>query len=286
MPIQPLHAERDIFVRADGSHYNYRGHIHFLDFKKSLDGESLTDLIMPWKNLGSQGLTTLMMWHYGPEKFYPSAYGDRFFAHIKPVARALRDLDMYWRPIVFADAQVIMPDVNQQRIFLARCAEQFNDEWNVLPSLTNEFQKNGINPSDFLRPNTNNLWSHGSAISDANAARPAWDYVEFHPRRDWPKVIFGNEDGWYVKEGFNAENGHYYDRSVPGIIGEPIGFASFDQPGRRSSDPNLAMVIGGTSIYYMRGADFMSEEALSSVAPSPRTAECARRFYRAIEQND
>lgn len=284
--IQPLTAKRDQFLLPDGKNYNYRGHIHFLDFKKSLDGFPLDELINPWKALGSRGVTTLMMWHYGPEKFYPDDYGNRFFAHIKPFARALKDLDMYWRPIVFGDVQVIKPTAGEQQIFLARCAAEFNNEWNVLPSLTNEFQKNGINPADFNRPSTNNLWSHGSAISDANAARPAWDYVEWHGRRDWPKVLFANEDGWFVKEGFNAETGHYYDRSVPGIVGEPIGFWDRDIPGRRSSDPNLAMVMGGTSIYYMRGSDFMAEESLASVNPSPRTAECARRFYQAIEQQD
>lgn len=284
--IQPLTAKRDQFLKPDGSNYNYRGHIHFLDFKKSLDGVSLNDLINPWKSLGSQGVVTLMMWHFGPEKFYPKDYGARFFAHIKPFAKALRDLDMYWRPIVFADANVIIPNVNDQHSFLNQCAAEFNDEWNVLPSLTNEFQKNGINPSNFTRPNTNNLWSHGSSLGDTDAARPAWDYVEWHGRRDWPKVLFSNDDGWYVKEGLNGDTGHYYDRTVPGIVGEDIGFWDRDVPGRRSSDPNLAMVLGGTSIYYMRGGDFMSEEALASVNPSPRTAECCRRWMKAIEQND
>lgn len=284
--IYPLHASRDQFLRPDGSNYNWRGHIHFLDFKKSLDGVSLNELIDPWKALGSESVTTLMMWHYGPEKFYPSDYGPRLFAHIKPFARALKDLQMYWRPIVFADANVIMPDVNQQHDFLNKCAVEFNNEWNVLPSLCNEFQKNGIDPGNFSRPVTNNMWSHGSAVGDTNAARPAWDYVEWHGRRDWPKVIFSNEDGWYVKEGLDGSNGHYYDRSVPGIVGEDIGFWDRDIPGRRSSDPNLAMVLGGTSIYYMRGGDFMSEEALSSSSPSPRTAECASRWFKAIAQND
>ncbi len=286
MSIQPLTTSRDQFLLPDGRNYNWRGHIHFLDYKKSLDGFSLDELINPWKALGSQSVTTLMMWEYGPEKFYPETYGFRYFAHIKPFAQALRALDMYWRPIVFADAQVRIPNVSDQRNFLARCAAEFNNEWNVLPSLTNEYQKNGIDPANFTRPNTTNLWSHGSALADSNAARPAWDYVEWHGRRDWPKVIFSNEDGWYVKEGFDGASGKYYDKSVPGIVGEDIGFWDRDIPGRRSSDPNLAMVLGGTSIYYMRGGDFMSEEGLSSSAPSNRTAECAIRWFNAIAQQD
>lgn len=286
MIIQPLTTKRDQFLLLDGRNYNWRGHIHFLDFVLSLEGKSLNELIEPWRALGSNSVTTLLMWEYGPKKWKPSDYGDRFFAHMKPFASALRELNMYWRPIIFADAQVIMPGFAEQDNFLQRCAEQFNNEWNILPSLTNEYQKNGIQPSYFNRPNTSNLWSRGSSVSDTNAARPAWDYVEWHSRRDYPKYLFGNDDGWYVKEGLDAENMHYYDSPKPGIVGESMGFWDRDVPGRRSSDPNLAMVIGGTSIYYMRGADFMSEEALSSSNPSPRTAECASRFFRAISQND
>lgn len=285
MNIGPLTVQRDQFL-LNGKNYNWRGHIHFLDFKKSLDGVSLNELIEPWKVLGSQSVTTLMMWEYGPEKFYPKDYGWRYFAHIKAFAQALRDLNMYWRPICFADAQIIIPDLRDQQNFLNQLATEFNNEWNVLPELVNEFQKNGIDPSNFARPATNNLWSHGSALPDSDSARPAWDYITFHPRRDYPKVIFGNEDGWYVKEGMNGTDNHYYDRSVPGICGESMGFHEFEVPGRRSADPNLAMVQGGTSIYYMRGGDIMTEVALASIAPGPITAECARRFFRAISQND
>src|SRR6185503_4603841 len=92
-------------------------------------------------------------------------YGERFFQHIKPFARALRDLNCYWMPIVFADAQVIMPAVSTQVYFLARCANEFAGEDNVLPSLGNELSKNGINPANFSRPE-GNYWSRGSEVSD------------------------------------------------------------------------------------------------------------------------
>jgi hypothetical protein len=281
MGIEPLHTQRDTFVTASGNYYNWQGNIDFMAFKRSLDGVDM-GFITQRQQAGSQSLTTLMMAHY-IEDFIPSTYGARFFAHIKPFAQFLRSLNLYWRPIVFADAQVVMPDKGQQQTFLAQCAAEFNGEWNVLPSLCNEYQKNGCDPFMFQRPATDNLWSRGSSTSDTEPARPGWDYKEWHSRRDWPKVLFGNDDAWYVKEGIDS-NFSVLDRAMPCIIGEPIGFWDHDVPARRSQDPNLAAVVGGTSVYFARGADFMSEGGLRCDRWDPRTEECARRFYAAINQ--
>lgn len=286
MSIQKLTTYADLFVNEDGSYYNWRGHIDFMMFFRSLDGQPLEPLMKERYDLGSRGLVTLFMAKFIEDKD-PLTYGSRFFHHIKPFAQALRNnCDMYWRPIVFADMQVFGWNLQQQRDFLNRCAEEFNDEWNVLPSLVNEWSKNGIYPDDFSRPNTNNIWSRGSSVGDAGAPYPGWGYKEWHGRRDWPKVLWSNDDAWYVKEGlrYNEDNGHLeqYDRPMPTIVGEPIGFWDRDIPNRRSSDPNLAAVMGGTSVYSARGADFMSQEGLRCESFTPRTAECARRFFNAI----
>jgi len=279
--IEPLHTQRDTFVTASGKYYNWKGHIDFMLYKRSLDGFVMEPLLDQRKAAGSNSVTTLMMAHY-IEDFVPSAYGSRYLDHIKPFAAALKAKDFYWRPIIFADAQVVMPNGDVQKTFLSQLADQFNGEWNILPSLANEFQKNGCDPSIFTKPATSNLWSRGSSTGDAEPYRPGWDYKEWHPRRDWPKVLFGNDDAWYVKEGQDS-SGNSLDYPKPTIVGEPIGFWDHDVPGRRSSDPNLAAVIGGTSVYFARGADFMSEEGLRCQPWTPRTFECAQRFFNAID---
>lgn len=279
--MNPLIIEKDRFLRTDGTQFDWFGHIDFMLFFRSLNGLSLEEHLAKRTITKEQVVSTLMMAHY-IEHQDPRAYGDRFFAHIKPVARALAALGYYWKPIVFADAQVLMSDKNEQRTFLGRCAQEFSGEPNVIPCLGNELSKNGINPFDFVKP-SGNLWSRGSETGDSEPPRPGWDWKDWHPRRDWPKVLFGNDDAWYVKEGVNS-GGQTLDVSMPVIISEPIGFWDRDIPNRRSSDPNLARVIGGTARYFARGVDFMSEEGLRCDDWSDRTKECAVAMCNAMKQ--
>lgn len=284
MPEQ-LRTQRDLFLNPDNSIFTWKGHIDFMCFERSLvDGESINEGLKVAYDLGSRIVVTLMMANY-IKHFYPNDYGWRYFGHIKPFAKAVNDLGFYWNPIVFADAKIIMPGVGDQQAFLSQIANEFNGEPNVIVSLGNELQKNGIDPSNFNRPATSNLWSRGSNVGDTAPFTPGWDYKEWHPRRDWPKVLWGNDDMWYVKEGITG-SGQILDQPKPGICGEPIGFWSQDVFNRRSSDPNLARVIGGTSVYNGNGGNFMSEEGLkfSPVSWSDRTKQCAVAFYEGLNQ--
>lgn len=273
--------ERDRFLYPNGNQFDWCGHIDFMLYFRSLNGVSLDSIIDSRRLVPDQVVVTLMMAHY-IEHQDPTAYGSRFYDHIKPFARALAEKNWYWMPIVFADAQVIMSNVQQQQQHLSRIAEQFSGEDNVLPSLANEASKNGIDVYNFSLP-SGNWWSRGSEVGDTSPRRPFWHWTEWHPRRDWPKVLFGNDDAWYVKEGIDANN-NILGAAIPGIITEPIGFWDRDIPNRRSSDPNLARVIGGTARYFARGVNFHSEEGLRSEPWTPRTAECARSMFRAMRQ--
>jgi hypothetical protein len=283
MAPSPLVIERDRFLRqSDGSQFDWFGHIDFMLFWKSLaDGFPIEPHLDARQVVEDQVVVTLMMAHF-IEHRDPASQGERFFAHIKPFAQALAVKNWYWMPIVFADAQVIMPDRGHQQNFLQRCAAEFAGESNVLPSLGNELSKNGVDASIFSKP-SGNLWSRGSEVGDTAPYRPGWDWKEWHPRRDWPKVLFGNDDAWYVKEGIDA-GGTVLDTSMPCIVTEPIGFWDRDVPNRRSSDPNLARVIGGTARYFARGVNIMSEEGLHSDPWTPNTLLCAQVMARAMRQ--
>ena len=281
--IEVLHIERDKFVTPanPGQNWLWKGHIDFMRYKQSLEGIIIEPLLQPMYNVGSRVVCTLMSAHY-IQRFYPIDYGDRFYEHIKPFARALAKIGFYWQPILLADAQVIMPNKQNQRQHVDRMLSQMVGESNILPSLANEYQKNGVDPADFQKPN-GILISRGSTVSDTAPYEPGWDWKEWHPRRDWPKVLFGNDDAWYVKEGVDA-NLRFRDRSMPCVVSEPIGFWDRDIPGRRSSDPNVARIIGGTSIYFANGGNFHSEEGLNSQPWSVRTGECAVQFFKGINQ--
>lgn len=275
--------DRDRFLRSDDhSQFDWFGHIDFMLFYKSLDGFPIESHLDNRKIVDEQVVVTLMMANF-IEQRDPRTYGQRFYQHIKPFAQALAAKNFYWMPIILADAQILMPDKHEQNAFLNRCAEQFHNESNVLPSLGNECSKNGVDASFFSRPQTNNLWSRGSEVGDEPPYRPGWDWKEWHPRRDWPKVLFGNDDAWFVKEGVDSENNRL-DNPMPIVVSEPIGFWDRDVPNRRSSDPNLARVIGGTARYFARGVNFHSEEGLHSEPWTARTKECAVAMAAAMRQ--
>ena len=287
--IERLHTNGELFITESGVRWTFAGHIDFLLYEKSLQGFVMEPLLDDRYRAGSRVVTTLMMAHYihahrGEPSFNPNDYGPVFFSHVKPFARALAAKDMYWMPIIFADAQVLKPNVADQQRFVAQLAAEFAGEPNILPSLGNEVVKNGVDPSKFTKPEgTGCLWSRGSGLMDADCPRPGWDYVEYHPRRDWPKVIWGVNEGWYVKEG-RGESGHVVDPPKPGIASEPIRFWSHDVPGRRSSSPELAHVIGHTCADYMRGGNFHSENGIRSEGWDPRTTECAYRFFQGLSE--
>jgi hypothetical protein len=276
--VEELHIIEDQFLLPDGTNYNWKGSIDWMLYKRSLDGQDIEALLAQRFIAGSRCVATLMQAHF-IERFYPSEYGQRYYDHMIPFAQALKRAGFYWMPVVYADEQV----VKSGHDFVYQVASHLHDMYWVLPSLGNEWSKNGFNPGDFVRPNTNNLWSRGSNVGDEAPWYPSWDWKEWHPRRDWPKVLFGNDDMWYVKEGINADN-RKLDKRAPCIASEPIGFWDHDVPNRRSNDPNLARVIGGTSIYFGRGANFMSEQGLRCELWDSITYNCAVEFFKAINQ--
>src|SRR5258708_4162 len=119
-----LTIEADRFLRDDGSQFDWCGFTSFMLFYKSLDGFVMEPYLDDCTIVSEQVVMTLMMAHY-IEHRDPNSYGERFFGHIRPFANALKSRGMYWMPIVFADAQVIMPDKNQQLQFFNQIAAEF-----------------------------------------------------------------------------------------------------------------------------------------------------------------
>lgn len=276
--VKELHIDQDRFETSDGKLYNWKGHIDWMLYKRSLDGVEIEPLLAQRYEAGSRCVATLMQAHY-IERFVPAEYGQRYYDHAPVFAEALRKIGFYWQPVVYADER----EVKSGHDFVYKLAERFNNQYWILPSLGNEWDKNGFYPGDYSRPNTTNLWSRGSATGDAPPYYPSWDWKEWHPRRDWPKVKWGNDDAWYVQMGVNAEL-HSIDKVAPCVVTEPIGFWDHDVPDRRSSSPILAREIGGTSIYSARGANFMSEQGLRCEMWDPITYDCAVKFFAAINQ--
>lgn len=139
---------------------------------------------------------------------------------------------------------------------------------NVVLSLVNEFQQNGVDPNAFEKPD-GFLFSFGSSVSDTAPPRAGdSDYIEWHGRRDWPKVTSSAEDMYAVIQ----------EHQIPGVHDEP---ARQDRPPQFS--PRLAAQIALTARLLGAGATFHSISGLRSQPFTPFEQDCARAFFAHLE---
>jgi hypothetical protein len=181
---------------------------------------------------------------------------------------------------VFADAQQVMSRLTEQQAHWARVCDTIRGRPGVFVSLVNEWKKNGIDPFRFQRPR-DLIVSQGSGLGDEPPPMPGWSYREWHGRRDWPKVLFSNEDAWYVGAGYNARGALVFP-AVPVVMNEDIGFAEAPSPNRRSTDPQVARVIALTAVAWGAGATFHCEDGIFSRPLGPIQRQCAAAFFKGL----
>jgi hypothetical protein len=262
------------FVK-NGSKWIYKGVTDFALYLRYLHGEDITQLIVQRKNAGANTFRVIgmaaYMFNLNP-KNEPNYYGA-----LPAFARLFADHGCYLEFVAFADAQVVMPDQQEQFNHWAQVANQLRPETNIFLELVNEYPKNGVDPGVFSKPD-GILCSRGSGLADEAPFLPGWDYHTWHGRRDDPKVMFSAEDMWYVGEGSGPNGLHQYP-TRPVIHDEPIGFSDVNQPGRRSNVPYLARVMGLTATAYGAGGTFHSEPGLLSIGWSAHVDMLARTFF-------
>lgn len=262
----------------DGHPWIWKGCSDFLLYQRFLEGEDLGPLLAERVALGANLLRVFGMCHY-ISPFYPQRYPG-YVTHLAPFARLLAAMGLRCEWVVFADAQIILPDLQAQRAHLSRIAEALRDESNVCLELVNEYPKNGVDPLRFTKP-TGLLCARGSALADMVPPRPHWDYATWHGRRDH-KVWGSHEDMYFLRLGIDGD-GRPTDFGPVAIVGdEPIGFGS-DQPGRRSADPELARRLALSARAHGEGATFHSDDGVRSVPMDEATRRCAEAFFAALE---
>jgi len=254
----------------------WRGFTNFLLFKKFLDGEDIIPLIDECKELGANLVRVLGMCSK-ITNFNPASYGNRYWTGLEVFAGILKGSKLYLEFTVFADAQDIIHDINNQKNHFSKAIEVLRVHDNTFIELVNEYPKNGISPGNFTQPIGINS-SQGSNLSDAVGPRPGWTYHTFHGRRSWPKVLLSSIDpAVFIARGIDVDN-NVTGLPKPFIHDEPIGFAEVNISGRRSNDPKLAAELAYDSLKY-GGGTFHSESGIRSEPLGPVQKECARAWF-------
>ena len=274
----PLHTLGPMFRNRRNVRWLWKGFSDFKLFQRYCDGESIESLIIQRLTLGANTLRVFCMYDGGIGRFIPAEYP--LYDHQMQVfinLLGIYGLRVEWN--VLADCQRIMPAVEDQRRFLQHVVERCRGWTNCFVSLGNEGFQNGWTAEDFSRPTGANapLFSFGSGHADT-APDGRGDYLEWHGRRDWPKVFTSAEDMWFVGQGITSD-GESYANQAPIIHDEPIGFAEVSQDGRRSTDPDLARTLALSGIAFGSGATFHSDAGVNSVLLGPVQRVCAEAFF-------
>ena len=250
-----LRVDGKTFRNESGALWMWRGCTDFMIFARFLNGEDIDGLLAERVQVGCRLLRVLGMAHYIPADlnrpdFTPSAFGERYWSGLSAFAERLAGRGLRFEFVVFADAQLLMPRVEDQRAHLARVASTLASKWNVVGELANEWPKNGVDPGRFEKP-AGLPWSRGSALGEQHPFVPTWDWVSHHGKRS---------DGWYADETAREIRDAV---GVPVIQDEPIGAAETAAPGRRDNVPDRFKWAGALWAF-TGGATFHSEAGVVS----------------------
>lgn len=229
----PLHVEGLRIKTATGAEWRYQGASSFKLLQHYCDGRDIDPVLEQAVEDGARVFRVLGM--YDPWiGTFTLARDDlpRYDACLIGLVHELRDHGLRTQFVVFADAQIIMPDVGAQLRHFDHISHLLASECSVLGSLANEYSKNGVDPSRFTKPtNTCVLWSRGSGLGGEDPASPPWDFAEYHEARsdDYARK---NECRPYAEDSNSRVHG------VPCLQEEPIGASETSRPGSRAGAVN------------------------------------------------
>lgn len=261
----------------------WKGCTDFLLYKRYLEegADAIRPVLLDRRYVGANILRVLLMAR-NITRFYPQDYGERFFSELVPFSILLEEYEFYWEPVVFADAQYIIPRQPDQILHWYAVTDPLKQVVNALPELVNEYPQNGVRPDEFQHPGGGLVCSRGSGLSNEPPYRPGWDFFGWHGRRDWPKVTSSTVNMFYMARGDPwADEGVSYPPIV-GVHDEPIGFAEHAIPDKRSNDPQLALQLGASCRVLGSGGTLHSDDGILSRPFGGRTQECAQAFFMGL----
>lgn len=273
-------------LTEDGRDWRYRGYSAFTYLQQYCDGEDIDPLVEDAVAAGARVFRVLGMYEPWLGTFRLAVTDPaRYDRCLLDFVHEFRDHGLRVQFVVFADAQVVMPDLATQQRWFAHVAALLANEWNVLGELCNECPKNGVDPLAFQRPPPSQvLWSRGSGLSRGDPSAPAWDVADYHEGRtdEYPRL---NEARPYMTDSNSAVFG------FPVLQSEPMGASEVDQPGKRAGaiggDPRRAVEdfgqMGMNFGLQGPGGLFHSDAGLTGTVLGPVQRAMATAFFRGLD---
>lgn len=268
-----------------GRPWVYRGFTDFLLYQRFLAGEDLSALLRERVAVGANTLRVLGM-VTSFSHFYPQEHED-YYARLPAFAALLGSYGLRLEFVVFADAQVVMPDVVEETQHLEQVVSAFRGTTSVLLEVANEPFKNLPGGAAAATALAQRIQGRDLLVATGNYDFDlvvdhyelySADYVTFHPERkpEWPRT---SKDAYDLRDGFCCNPG-WAGFHKPVVSDEPMGAAEVDSASR-SAQPDDFAYFAAESALAGAGGTFHSDNGVRSERLGPVQLLSARAFFAA-----
>lgn len=280
-----ISADRLAFLE-DGKPWVWRGVTDFALYGRYLN-EGAAPVAAVFKNRRAVGANVcrvlgMVSWWPNLTPAHPA-----YWSSLRPFVALAAAEGLRLEFVVFADAQIIMPDLPSQLAHWERVLVTLGDATNVFFQVSNQGDKNGVPEAwrvQFAKPApfSQLLCCRDNPMESANPTLPAMDYSAYCASRDDVKgYVEVGSSMHYVVHGWGPGTAWGGTQQVS-ILDEPIGADETHQPGSRWADPGKfrqlarSLTFKGTG-----GATFHSTAGTRSAlfdVTCPITTACAVEF--------
>ncbi len=271
-----LHISGKVFFTEANEPWQWRGATQFLLFYKFLQGIDIQAILSEQIALGVNVVRVLGMvdWRDLNGQFHPQNYTD-YCAKLSAFIDLCAARGIRVEFVVFADAQLIMPNEVERSLHFGQVVRTLLSKWNVFIEVCNEPFKNLPGGADEAYELGREFVGQGILIASGNYGgdwvnelpRVSLDYVTYHPDRgpEWPRKV---KDAYEMQQALN----------LPVVTDEAIGADELDRPGSRSNTPSDFMYAAAVIALLTPGGTIHTESGIRSNLLGPIQMQCASQW--------
>lgn len=270
--IQEIHIDGDLFRDEDGHEWKMKYGSNFMLCQLVAEGIDISDRLYPGLNgFRMTGIYKTISEQAGFKAFHPKNYPN-WLNSISDTFDILSHNGYYGKLDLFCDLRQLDYSIDEQKKILNDVVDMLRSKKNGFGhSLGNENDANGFYAGDFTKPNI--PFATGSGLTGGPAPlsnSQAWDYQYQHLRRDEKMFI-----------DIPPVDAPTYNLQHKLLFDETIGFADFNETGRRTSNKDWAYKMGRIMSAFNGGVIHLHHGVHSEVMPQAEQ-DCIDEFVRAF----
>lgn len=235
-PLEDIHIDGDILRTSNGNQLIIAGTSNYMLAQLKAEGVNIVERLHKGPNFARLFMThSIISGQVGMKAFHPDQYGmTDWLIACEDAIDICNANSQYVQANLICDNQLFGKDVSYLRDLQNRFIEMFKTKKGIY-SLGNENAFNGFNANDFSKPSgvISACGSGGTGFEAPLSNGQAWDLQHQHLRRDEKMFI-----------DIPPVDAPTYHLNHKVIFDETIGFANYDDAGRRSKNADWAYKIG------------------------------------------